>query len=425
MTVRSAIARALTHFARDDRGATAILLVLVLPVLLGITGLAVDVGANYAARRQAQNAADSAAYSGAVTLTEGRKDVRDHALATAARYGVVDGVDGVKIAVHTPPTSGSLRGDPGAVEVVVKRPGESWFMSLIGQPAPALQVRAVAKAGLRVCLLALDPQASSTILLNGSPSVNLANCSAYDDSVSGNSLTTSGSGSMTARSAELVGGYQSGIKVITKDGVHTGVKPMPDPYADVPAPSYGGCRYTNESVNSGANQTYRPSGSGPVVFCGGLQVNSNATVTFAPGVYVINQGKLNFAGGSIIRGAGVIFYLTGSAGPASVATLQINGGADVQLSAPTSGPLAGLLFFQDRSAAADTDVVNGNSSHSYVGALYFPRQTLTFSGGATVSSDTCVQIVANEIQFGGDSGFSLDGCNSYGVRLGVSAQLVE
>ena len=203
----------------------------------------------------------------------------------------------------------------------------------------------------------------------------------------------------------------------TTEGIHTGVPPIVDPYADVPAPDYTGCNYTNESISGGATRTYS-TGAAPTVFCGGLQVNSNGWANFNPGVYII-KGKLNFAGGAHIRGSGVTLYLTGGA-----ANVQINGGADVQLVAPSTGPTAGLVLFQDRNAPSGSVSINGGADQIYTGALYFPGQTVSFNGGTSVSSGECLQIVAGVIQFSGNSKLSLDGCYGYGVRLGAPSRLV-
>jgi hypothetical protein len=407
----------LAGLARDESGATLLTALLGLTVLLGFAGLALDAGLAYTARRAAQNAADSAAYSGAVAVMAGDSDPVGHVLVVAKGYGLVDGVDGVAITVNHPPTSGPTAGDRKAVEVIVSRPAGDILAMFSGSP-PLIRARAVGVAGIGACIIALDPAGNPGLSLQGSPSVNLVNCSAYVDSAKPQAVTTGGSGSMQARSVEIVGGYQAGSRITTTEGIHTGVPPIVDPYADVPAPSYSGCTYANESISGGATRNYA-TGASPTVFCGGLQVNANSTANFAPGVYVI-KGKLNFAGGSHIRGSGVTLYLTGGA-----ASVQINGGADVQISAPVSGPTAGLVLFQDRASPSGSVSLNGGATQVYTGALYFPGQTVSFNGGTSVSTGECLQIVAGVIQFSGNSQLSLDGCHGYGVRLGAASRLTE
>src|SRR6516165_6170804 len=54
--------------ARDETGATAVIVAVILVVLLGCAALAIDIGSFYQAQRQAQAAADAAALAGAADL---------------------------------------------------------------------------------------------------------------------------------------------------------------------------------------------------------------------------------------------------------------------------------------------------------------------------------------------------------------------
>jgi hypothetical protein len=58
-----------------------------------------------------------------------------------------------------------------------------------------------------------------------------------------------------------------------------------------------------------------------------------------------------------------------------------------------------------------------------VGALYFPSQTVDYSGG-TASTSTCTQLIANDISFSGGSTFK-NSCIGTGVSgIGSSATRV-
>src|SRR5688572_14878375 len=56
------------HLIRDERGASMMIAAICMVVLLGMSALAIDVGMLYAAKGQAQNAADSGALAGAGSL---------------------------------------------------------------------------------------------------------------------------------------------------------------------------------------------------------------------------------------------------------------------------------------------------------------------------------------------------------------------
>src|SRR3954451_24291076 len=87
---------------RKRPGKTLVLFVLLVPVLLGMTGLTADAGLLMVARRQAQNAADAAALAAAVDKLRGSTDAT--ALATANSLVTNNGVSGVTL---TPNAGGS------------------------------------------------------------------------------------------------------------------------------------------------------------------------------------------------------------------------------------------------------------------------------------------------------------------------------
>ena len=72
----------------------------------------------------------------------------------------------------------------------------------------------------------------------------------------------------------------------------------------------------------------------------GITLNSGTT-NFPSGVYVISGGSFTVTGSATITGTGVTFYFTNNA------TISVSGGGSLQLTAPTTGPYAGILFFQD------------------------------------------------------------------------------
>ena len=78
------------HSRRSESGQILMMSAVLLPVLLGMTGMAVDVGGYASHRRQLQNAADSIALAGARELPD-PNDSRDAALDWAARNNIDPG----------------------------------------------------------------------------------------------------------------------------------------------------------------------------------------------------------------------------------------------------------------------------------------------------------------------------------------------
>jgi hypothetical protein len=163
-----------------------------------------------------------------------------------------------------------------------------------------------------------------------------------------------------------------------------------------------------------------------------MDFGSQADVGFSPGTYVVNQGEFKINGGATITcagcnaSAGVTIVLTGSG--TSYATVSINGGAKVTLKAPATGSYAGMLFFQDDDApGGGSNVINGGATMNLSGALYFPSQSVDFSGNAASSTASCTQIVARTVSFSGTSNVGSD-CDNSGIETinaGGTVNLME
>jgi hypothetical protein len=143
----------------------------------------------------------------------------------------------------------------------------------------------------------------------------------------------------------------------------------------------------------------------PGLYYGGINITGNAAITFNPGTYIIAGGGLSVTGNSTLSGQGVTFYLTSGSG--GYGPVDITGNSTINLSAPTSGSLEGILFFQDRSipAGSAASTLIGNASSTFNGALYFPTTGLTYAGNSAVSGYTF--IIANTITMTGNSAANL------------------
>lgn len=122
---------------------------LMILVLLGFLGLAVDVGYMEFTKRRIQTAADAAAIGGATQL---RVDAATTNVPSAAQYdsqlnGFTHGTNGVTVIIHTPPSTGPYASDTGAVEAIVKRNEPTYFMQLFNQNSVTIAARAVARSG--------------------------------------------------------------------------------------------------------------------------------------------------------------------------------------------------------------------------------------------------------------------------------------
>jgi hypothetical protein len=144
----------------------------------------------------------------------------------------------------------------------------------------------------------------------------------------------------------------------------------------------------------------------------------------SPGVYFMDQGSFTINGGATLTGNGVTIIFTSSSS-SNYADAKIAGGANVNLTAPSSGPTAGIVLFGDRNMPVGTTFnLAGGSSQIFNGVTYFSKGAVSYAGGASTFNG-CSQVVANTVSFVGNSGLATN-CTGLGVKkIGAVAQLVE
>ena len=211
-----------------------------------------------------------------------------------------------------------------------------------------------------------------------------------------------GSGCLAASEYKVSGGYDDSLNsgCALSPAPETSVPPADDPLASLPSPSYTPC-------GGGGGPPTNLSGGGdyvlsPGIFCTNLNITTSGTVTFLPGLYIFDGAALNIGANSTVEGTDVNYYFTASGGTND--GVDIQGGATVTLSAPSDGPLPGILFYQDRATTADiTHRFTGGSNMQLDGVIYAPSTDVEFAGGTSADSSS-VFIIADEVEFkGGDT----------------------
>jgi len=409
------------RFQSNEAGSYLIVTGLIMPVLVGLVGLGTEAGLWYARHHKMQSAADSAAVAAATDyyLNHKASALVVQAQSIAASYGFANGTNGVSLTINQPPKTGPYTNDQRAVEVLIREPQKRLFSALYGSGTLDISARSVAVGlGGKGCVIALDPTVSGAATVQGTANVQLDSCSLYDNSSNSTAMTVGGSGTISAESINIVGGIANTSGITTTDGIATGQPPIGDPYADATFGGFSGCDKTNYVARTTITLN-------PGVYCNGLSLNAGAIVSLNPGIYYLDQGTLSVNGGATLTGTGVTLVFTSSNGH-NYANATINGGANVNLVAPTSGPTAGIVLFGDRNMTAGTAFkLNGGSSEVFGGAIYIPQGAVTFSGGAA-STNGCLQLVADTVTFVGNANFSIN-CAGYGTKsIGSAlAKLIE
>jgi hypothetical protein len=378
---------------KDERGAMAVLIALLLPVLIGMVGIAVELGYWYSEKRELQTASDAGAVGGAFELLNGNAGAISSSASNEAIRNGYEGANGT-ITINTPPTSGSYSGDATAVEVIATKQLPLLLSALFLGSDVIISARSVARAQIvgDSCVIALDPTASSALGVSGTATLSLSGCGVTANSSSPTAATISGNGIVSTDFLNVVGGYTvSGSASLTSVSTPTTKSAaVADPYADLSVPPLGACNQSGYKSKANHSETLSPGN-----YCGGFTVSAQSTVNLSPGTYYINGDSFRVNGGGTLTGSGVTIVLTGSG--SDYATIDINGGANVSLSAPTSGDYAGVVIMQDRNApSSGTNKFNGGSTTDYSGAIYFPKQEIEFTGGNETGGG-CVRIVAKTI----------------------------
>ncbi|GGK20068.1 TadE/TadG family type IV pilus assembly protein [Salinarimonas ramus] len=359
-------------FFSDTRGSVALMLALVLVPLVGVAGAAVDYTRTTNARTQIQAALDAAVLAGA------RAD--GDAIAAAQRAFDTSDVPGATGVVGR----FSLGAD-GRVIGQASFSVPTTFLSVLGMRAVDAGVDAEAIRGTDAgpCILVLDETSPQPFLVNSGADVRAPRCEIH---VRG---TRNPAAILNARAQLDVARLCIAGRRIIDNGagvsrVELGCEAASDTYgARMPTPSVGACDYSNGNYNGGAVTL------SPGVYCGWHNFNGAPTVTLEPGLYVVRDGGWNVNGG-VWRGEGVTFYFP------STAKIQFNSAMDVDLSAPTSGNTAGILFFEAPGLSRSQFILNGSIANDLDGLIYLPSRELVMNATSRIASDA-ITIVADRV----------------------------
>ncbi len=391
-----------------------IIIALGLLVLAGVGAFALDVSYLYGLKHRLQAAADAAALAGASQLPDA-SNARTTAIEFAAKnmpstqHGTVLSTGDVDVGNWDPTTAiFAVGGTPyNAIRVTTRRDHTNnnaaglFLARTIGFDSADLAASSIAgRTGEPICLLALDPSAQGAISVDSNSTITLNGCGIQVNSNHGNAFMVAANSSIAADSICIAGGY-GGLTSAYTPTPTTGCAVMADPLADRPGPTVGPCDYTNTVLTN--NNSFHLS---PGVYCGGITSESNVTITMDPGIYIIKDGQLKFGSNVSVTGVGVGFYLTGSD-----ATIKFTSNTIVDLSAPTSGVMEGLVFFEDRTnPMGQIHEIDSNTNQQYEGTLYLPRGTVKIdSNGSVAGSVAYTAIIANRYTFSSNANLYLNG----------------
>lgn len=420
------LVRSLRRFfgPQGEGGQTIVMVAIMFTAMLFVVGLAVDAGQLFAARRTMQEAADAAAFAGAVVLYQGgtAAQATQAAIDDATRNGYTNGVGSTTVTVNSPPLSGSYANPPATaavaaryVEVIITRQIQT---TLVPAQSAFTLVRARGTGGAEP----LNNGYSIIALDRGNTPSAFAAASQADIHLSGGGILVDSSSSTAAANLQTdparftistPAGVSPPYGVDINGGtgslwpsgfpVRTAVPQQPDPFAGFVKPDPTGMP-VYDAIPPGS-----PAVLNPGVYTVPLTANGGQTLVLNPGVYILKAGWAYAGNGSIYSASatttpacaancGVFIYNANLNYPLAgggCGDLALAGNAVITLAAQTTGTYANFLLYQDPGCPNGV-TVSGNGNFTASGTVYVPRASFTFNGNnATLTGSQLVAKTVN------------------------------
>ncbi len=210
----------------------------------------------------------------------------------------------------------------------------------------------------------------------------------------------------------VAGGYSGSSRGMSEAArkVKSKIPGMADFLKDQPSPSATGCTFVNYAALPISNEIVIKPGT----YCGGLKIDVPADkVVFKPGVYVFKGGPLLIKNQKDVFGDRVFLFLTGRYGGLDVRDSKI------RLRAQMNGKWAGMTIMSDRrpNFAPKRNLIE-RSTFASAGTIYMPGSKLEFNfgffnitcKGLCVAADT---MVFRRLYINGYNGFNLGSFTSF------------
>lgn len=381
-----------------ERGQALILIALAAIGLFAIAGLAIDGTMKFSDRRHAQNAVDTAVMAGALANLRGQTDWETIARERADDNGYTGDLVHDQVWVYscdlpksnpkrsTVPNGidcGAYERDRRYVQVVIASHINTYFARVIGinQMHNTVNAIAMSQASYKgelyggATMIGLAPDKCKTIWLSGSALVNVTGGGIFSNSNLDCGVTVQGGKGFDITmddSIEMVAAGYTKHGNPPLGGIGGGFEFGAKPY-DYPPPAKMLPTYTCDWTYS----SFPPKG----------------VTNLDPGTYCVN-GSFKVNKGDTLTGTGVTIVMQSG-------DIDWNGGAKINLSAPTSGDLAGMLIYAPMSNTS-TMHFNGNASSTLTGTIFMPAAPVVYNGTGNLNPSH-VQLIGYTIEITGSN----------------------
>jgi Flp pilus assembly protein TadG len=315
----------------SERGTVIVLTLAGLTAILGVIGLAIDLGLMFDYKQRAQTAADAAALAAALSPT----DYQAAALEMSKANGFENNVGSIRVNAVTPPVTGGYTASGNKdkyFEVIIKEEYPTYFLKMISIKSFPIEARAVAGIG-------------------GTG----GNCMAVGDSTTENSLN------LTAPNCKLYFSSLDDQGNITANQININQPNPPDP-GTFPSSSSFNCTTEvtcgNSTLNPGCYKKITVDGKNCLFTYGAFYIKESLKFE--------NNGEATNSTSS--TGDGVTFFLE------SASSFDFNGKATLSSSAAPN--FKDVLFWSKGSGIE----FGSNSKASLIGLIYAPGVTTKFAG---------------------------------------------
>jgi hypothetical protein len=414
---------------KKESGQVLILIVFGLIGLIGMTALVVDGGLAYSDRRSAQNAADSAAWAGALAYGRGQ-DIDSAALSVAQTNGYeqAGAQSDVIVSVDNTP-SGECPGSASGVDITIEITSilNTYFGPVVGIDQVTNRVSAITRSCGSFtapmfdgnAIVALSPSGTG-FDAHGTPDWLIQGGGIFTNSSSSSSAICGGSAGVTAPSVTSVGGTSFTCATVDIDESSTNQADAQVTWADVeslmpPTPdcdgtaTYSDGRWYPQDGADGSNVVW----------------DDHDDMLFASGLYCVTNSPGPVHGQ--IYGNGVTFYIT-----SSNFNMTFNGGGNLTATAPSGGDYAGVLLYLAPQVSGgvlqNTQALDlrGNGSGSYTGTIIAPSADVTMFGNSSNAGFNS-QIIAYQVDSGGNADIYIqyDAADNYQPARPVTLYLLK
>ncbi|HJR80344.1 MAG TPA: pilus assembly protein TadG-related protein [Anaerolineales bacterium] len=420
----------------QERGQALVIIALTVVGLFGFSALAIDGSRVFSDRRNAQNAADTAALSAALTKIRGTgTDYKIAAENRAASNGYIDDADsqvevnlcseliGTPNACQAIPTSGEeAQIDPANyIQVKITSVIPATFARIVGRNEFTNIVTAVAYSGpvepqpivKGAALAALKEEGDKTLFGNGVVTLDVNNSGVFNNSRDNCATTIAGAGSTYTvdTSFQMVNtAYCSGAGNNTLNPV-TSTSPIEyPPTFNIQEPTIT-CSGNGSRTENGNTITYSPGN-----FPSGDNLNYAGTIIFQPGNYcfgsnvtingsskviadhvnfLITGGQFSLRGNSVMTCNDLLVHIDGGTGLsingiseihcndvtffASTGNVSWDGNAVVRLFAPKGGEYKNLLIYMPFGNSSDF-TITGTSDNELTGSIIAVSSNIKIAG---------------------------------------------